>query len=237
MNKSDLIIKYFENTLTEEEQKTFNHFLSSNNQFRQEVEFQQQLQHSIYKSEQKQLKQFLQKVEQKNKKKSLFKIAFRAAASLLIIVFGLLWYFQPTPLEKIYKEHFTIFPNVLEPNVRNHEKNQDHTSLAFTLYDQNDFQSSEPLFLEAYSSDSNTAYLFYYTMSLLGQEKIEEAVPILESNDFEQWPALNEAAEWYLALAYLKSNQKEKATAQLQELIEIKHYKAKEAQIILSKLE
>lgn len=237
MNKADLIIKYFENTLNDEEQKTFNHYLNSNNQFRKEVEFQQQLQHTIYKSEQKELKQFLQKVEQKNKKKSLFKITLSTAASIMIIAFGLISYFQPTPLEKIYQEHFQIYPNIIEPNVRNQDKNPDHTSIAFTLYDQNNFQAAEQLFFEAYSLDSNSAYLFYYTMSLLGQGKAEAALPILENNYFEQHPALKEAAEWYLALIYLQTNQKEMAQKKLNTLIQNQHYKAKEAENILSKME
>jgi FimV-like protein len=74
--------------------------------------------------------------------------------------------------------------------------------------------------------------LFYKANALLKLERAKEAVPLLLEH-LKTKDSLTEKTNWYLALAYLKLEDKAKAEKILEKVIADGNYKASEAQKLL----
>ena len=164
-----------------------------------------------------------------------FRAYWLAAASVLLITFAGLWYFnRPIPAPQYFAAYFE--PYRAPVNIRSSPGATDRWEQARLAYAAGDFT----LAAERFASITNTAgvptYLrdFYWGVSLLSQETPDatKAISRLEkvaglTTDYQ------EPATWYLALAHLSLDQKEQARPYLERL---RAYRSTEARKILNEL-
>ena len=247
MENHNLIDGYFENTLSPKEQKLFNNLLQNDSAFKDEFLFQKNLKQAIRASQQEELKSKLSQIEEKVQKNSRFMVVpkkWMVAASLaLITTFGV-WtvksLYYPSH-EAIYETYFQVDRNTIHPVVRG-ESIKTIEFRAFVAYEAHDYYKAINLFNSVKNPDE--AYIIYYkALSFLAVDKTDEAISLLNHvavNDKSDSTSVSlmEKSNWYLAMAYIKNNDIEKAVSRLS-LIEnnpTSNYKKQEAQEVLNYL-
>jgi len=223
MNNSDLIEKYFENSLTPKEQLVFNDLLQNDEAFKNEFIFEKDLKKVIAINQKENLKSTLQNFEKKleNNSKIFFLPKKWLAAASIILLIGLgFWFVKNTYFpsdEKIYAQNFEPYRNIIQPIVRG-EKINTIEYKAFVAYENNECHKAINLFNS--STNSEADYIqFYKAMCYLSLNKTSNAInlllPIATANTQENTNKnFKEIANWYLGLAYLKNNEKQKAISQ-----------------------
>lgn len=243
MEKETLLHKYFENTLSQEEQKIFDDLLEHDVDFQEQFKFEEDVKKAIADKERAHLKKKLQGYEKQlskpEQKKNAFWKPLRIAASIaLIIAAG--WYFYTNSIsnspEELFASNYEIYPNTVYSITRG---DVDDTSLerkAFEAYEQNDIQSALVLF-EELSAKSGLDYVdFYLAQVNLANEETQKALSafegiITQNNDFKT------EALWYASLCRIKLNQPKSAVPLLEQLIEDGSYKKEAASSLLKELQ
>lgn len=219
MNHTDLIEKYIQNKATAEELAEIKRLMTEDAGFKDELSFQLELREAIKGEERQQLKERLQNLEQQKKVKPLFPLLWKIAA-VFVIGLGLLWVFnQPVGYDKLYADNFEPYPNIVMPAVRDATPDKNKQAAAFSHYDNRNYKEAVKAFEELYLEDKTDYIGFYYAMSLMADNQVEKAVEILENPDREIPQKYQTQANWYLALGYLKIENKEKARTYLEKTI------------------
>ncbi len=236
MNKSDYIIKYFEDTLSGVELKAFNTLLINDSDFKEEFEFQKELQETLVLNDREQLKKEIQNwdiTKNKSRNKSLF-----IAASLLILL-GTSWQFffnsQPKSTDELYASYFEPYRNIVQPIVRGEHK-EDLQSKAFEAYEAKDYENAIMYFNEILNEEPNATISFYKANALLQLNKTNEAILILQAN-IKNSDTLQDRNLWYLALAYLKDSNIDASKKALKNLLSQSEFKSKEAGVLIKDLD
>ena len=247
MNNFELIDKYFSNTLSDNEYAVFNKLLQENSEFKEEFLFQKDLKKALQQNQRESLKATLQSFEKDlEKKKGLFTIKTWLAAASVIVLLGigtLIFnsYSSEKP-DKLYAEYFEPYRNIIRPVERGEDDGSIETK-AFQAYENGKFYKAINLFnsVESFEEDNNDYIDFYKGISFMALDKYKEAIEVLlpiatevEKGDYD----ISQKANWYLALAYLNSNEIEKARSQFYMIAhdEAFTFKKDEAQEILEKL-
>jgi tetratricopeptide (TPR) repeat protein len=161
-----------------------------------------------------------------------------AAASLtVILVVSYFFLFSPDTrdAQQLFSAYYKPYYNVIDDYKRGGNATPSETE-AFRLYEQKEYESAINAFEKGLSEDpENIPLLFYGGLSYLAADEMDKAISMLDRVVTSKH-TLKEAAEWYLALAYLKNNDllqskkivediaghegayKDKATSLLQEL-------------------
>ncbi|MBC8754059.1 hypothetical protein H2O64_05215 [Kordia sp. YSTF-M3] len=236
MDKSDYILKYFDGTLSKEELQAFNTLLADDSDFKEEFEFQKELQDTLVLNDREQLKKEIQNWDT-TKNKPRFK-PWMAAASLLILL-GISWlFFSKTQLnstEDLYASYFEPYRNIVQPIVRGEYKD-DIKSKAFKAYEAKDYENAILYFNTILNEERNTTILFYKANTLLQLNKTSEAIKILETN-VKNTDTLQDRNLWYLSLAYLKDNNIDASKKTLKQLLSQSKFKSKEAKTLIENLD
>lgn len=169
-----------------------------------------------------------------NTRKTIFYVASIAAGLALLISIFILNPAPSTP-RQLYAAYFEVSPNVGSRSVRS-ETDLPATWEAYQAYDQQDYALAATLF-ENNLEDSNQRItdLYHLGNCYLVLERWEEAVQAF-STVIEADHLLSPEAKWYLALAYLQTDNEAKS----RELFAEVRYAAdhsREAEKILKKLE
>jgi len=224
MNHFKLIDKFFSDTLSDKESALFNKLLQEDPEFKEEFKFQKDLKKALQQNKRETLKATLQGFEKDlKKKKSIFTIRTWLAAATVIILLGigsLIYNLNSSDdPKKLYAEYFEPYRNIVHP-VERGENDGSIESKAFQAYENGDFYKAINLFnsIETIEEENNDYIDFYKAISFMALNKSKEAIEILlpiatevEKGDYD----LSQKANWYLALAYLNSNEIEKAKSQL----------------------
>lgn len=234
MDKETLINNYFEKSLSTEEQIFFDSLMESDADFAEEVAFQNKVKKAITLNERADLKKKLASFEIKKPIVKAFRI-FYAAASIVLLC-GLGFYFTQNSSSVLYDEYYHSYPNVVAPTVRGENK-IDIKSEAFFEYDNGNYQKSLELFSKIYDAEKDDYALFYKALSQMELQKTTEAIATFQQFDLGKNNAFTPFVKWYLALSYLKENQKEKAITLLKSLSETDNPQQEMAQKLLSDLE
>ena len=218
MNTETLITQYLNNSLSDQEKKTFDALLKTDTEFSKEVAFQQSLQKVIAKEEYSRLKAHLQSFE-KNKKTTGYKKWLAAASIILVLGLSGLWFLNSDTSissQELYTQNFEPYRNVIKPIVRG-ESNNDLESESFAAYETKDYNNALVLFDKMLEVNDSEIINFYKANTLLQLNKTAEAITIFKQNKSLKgdWKAKN---SWYLALAYLKADDIESAKEQLEVL-------------------
>lgn len=234
MDNETLINKYFEKSLSEEEQKQFDSLMKTDIDFAQEVAFQKKVKKAITLNERSDLKNKLQSFETSKPKVKSFKIWYVAAS--IVLLCGIGFYFAQNATSVIYDDYFQSYPNIVAPTVRG-EMKEDSKSEAFFEYDNGNYKKSLELFSKIYDSENVDYALFYKGLSLMELEKTKDAIVTFKQFDLSKNNAFTPFVKWYLALSYVKENQKEKAIPLLKSLTETDNPQQEMAKKLLSELE
>lgn len=247
MKNHDLIDRYFENSLSPKEQKLFNDLLQNDSDFKDEFLFQKDLKQVIAISQQEELRSTLSQIEGKVQKNSRFMIVpkrWMVAASLLLITtlgtWGVKSLYYPSN-EVIYETYFQADRNTIQPVVRGENLNTIEYR-AFVAYEARDYYKAINLFNSVKTPDE-TYIVYYKGLCFLALEKADEAIALL-NQVADRTPLegksddLREKANWYLAMAYLKNNEINKAISKLSLITNdsSSNFKKQEAQEVLNYL-
>jgi len=219
MNNERLIIGYFKNTLTTEEQKKLNTLLLKDKMFKAEFEEYKALRNAFKINEAKALKEQLKALEAKtnNTKPNIRPIIKYAIAAAILAVLGFSIFFKLNT-QSLYSKYYEPYPNVYKPVVRGNS--DDQISKAFMYYENKDFKLAKNEFESFLDTEDNPSVVFYYGLTLLELKEFDKAIRQFEDIANESFQ-FEEELLWYSALAY----------------IEIESYiKARRALLALSKL-
>jgi|GEM_PF-1676730 len=146
----------------------------------------------------------------------------KAVAVLLIFIIAtaFLTYWQQTKGERIFAEFYTtpVYEGSLQRGSAEAAINAPIKQKAIIAFGQKDYAQAVDL-LEAHISDQANDFeaIFYAGISQLEERNIEKAIQYLQKtrlNDGDQY----EGATWYLALAYVRQKEYEKASLLAEEI-------------------
>lgn len=235
--QEDLIEKYILNKLSSEEALMVEELLKNDAKFKKELDYHSNLKKAITKEDDDTFRSLISEIESQAKIKNSVPrrsyVMWLAAASI-VLLFGLSYFFtldKKASTDELFVSYFEPYRNVVQPLERGSDQ-QDEKSLAFMAYEKGDYDQAISLFSNLYSTTKEPYYLFYKANALLKQEKANEAIPLLlqhlKTND-----TLSEKTNWYLALAYLKLNDKKNARITLEKVIADGKYKTTEAEKLI----
>lgn len=237
MTKDKLIEHYFSKTLSAEAQREFDHLLATDLKFKQSFKFQEDLKTVIKKEEQTQIKQELRSFETSNKTFSKKYLKWFVAACVIVLLSLPFWQFGQPKLdnEALFAANFEPYENVVHPIVRG-ETSSSLKTKAFISYEAKDYGQALNYFDALLIESDNATISFYKANVLLQLNRYKEAIEIFEDNT-ELSQKLKSQQQWYLALAYIRSNNTTKATVLLNTVIESGNYKKRAAEQLLKQLD
>ena len=155
------------------------------------------------------LKSFMAKRQQKSKAKK-FIMSITSIAAIIAIIFSLNIYQDNRRMDKLFETYYTPLEYDSQLMSRGEETISPELTSAMESYQKEDYATALQKFEAIPGVDEN--YLIYKAICLLETEQTEDAITLLE-----QLVANGEGTEyyqqtcWYLALAYLRNHEDEKA--------------------------
>ena len=241
MEKETLLSKYFEGSLSVNEQTSFETYLEEDEDFRLQFELEKNVQMAVRDSKRETLKKKLQHFERERSEpsatKTLFWTPLRIAASIAIL-FGASWFvfnsdiFAPTDL---YASNYEKYPNTAYTITRGDTSDTSLERKAFEAYERNDYDNAIVYLIDLKKQTRLDYVDFYLGQAYLANGDAKKAAVV-----FEKISAVNSdfraEALWYNALAQLKLKENSKAITQLKTLIEDGSFKKIEAKQLLEDL-
>lgn len=236
MNKSDLIEKYIRGEATAEEREQVNRLMREDTDFKKSALFQIELRQAVRREENRKLKQHLQSLDRKRKNTFPFPRILKIAA-VVIIGLGLMWLFKPSSdAERLFAKNFKPYPNIVIPAVRAGSLSDGNREKAFRYYDEHNYAMAAAAF-EALREEEGADYAnFYRAISLMADHQVEEAIELLANLNQETPDRFKIQTDWYLALGYLKTGDKEKAIKHLNRVITADGAMATQAKEIIARI-
>lgn len=244
-NGEQLIAKYFSHGLNSSELEELRALLKENENLRKQFEFEKNVQSAVQHSEFERLNkvmdemeleiqdstEFKQTGEAKIKKLPVWRVA---AAIAFLVCLGLFALKIVSPGgSKIADSYYSLYPNT-SFNITRGQAIESKEALAFTAYEERDFENAIKYFISIDDEDKNDYIWFYLANSYFETKELEEAIKNYEKSIGME--SFVPESHWYMALAYLKQNEKEEALAQLNLLINNYKYKQKEAKELSKKI-
>lgn len=216
MDHEELIEKYFAKSLNNDEKSMFDQLMQTNETFREQVIYEEEVQKAIILNERQVLKKKLQLFETKKPKQN-YTIWYVAASFAVMLGIGYWTFSNDVDTNAVYEEYYQSYPNVVAPTVRG-ENSTDIKSEAFYSYDSGDYAKALTLFSKLYDTEKEDYSLFYKSLSLMELKRYDEALTSFEQFDLQKNNGFTPYVKWYKALTLVKLEQEEKALVLLQEL-------------------
>lgn len=244
MDKEILLLKYFDGSLSEEEKVVFNQFLEEDDEFKSQFLLEKDVQAVIREENRIGLKKKLQRFETEREtvstgnKRTWWKPLSIAASIILLL--GASWLlFNSNAFngqEQLFANNYEKYPNTVYTITRSDVSDDSLERMAFEAYETNNYDAAIEYLLDLKEKTRLDYVDFYLGQSYLANENYLKAIDrfqeIIEINsEFKQ------EAYWYAALANLKLDQNKEAKQLLEELVQNKKYKFKEASELLKKLD
>lgn len=247
MTKEDLLIGYFSNTLNDLQTDKFEHLLQTDNEFKEQFEFEKQLKVAVKKTQHDALKQKLQGFENElktgatsaepimqpvGKKRSISWLKI-AASLVLFIAAGWVAYDSVfnTNYMSLYDANFKSYPNTEVTIIRGDDTIDETVRKAFVAYESEDYNEA----IKQFDNITNANYVsFYKAQSYLKLNDLNTARQFLNASITNK--VFVAESHWYLALIALKEKQKDQAVEQLQKVIALGTFKKDKAKALLEKL-
>lgn len=241
MNDIDLIEHYLDGSLSETERLAFEERVNNEVELRAQVEEMKVIREGIVRASRKEVLKSLQALEATLPaveapviplwRNTWLQVA--AGISLLAVCAYLLW---PRTQEsaQLFAEYFEPYPNIIMPTVRGVVENDSTVKAqAYRAYDQQNYAEAIRLFEAVQQKDEGV--LLYLGNSYLASGQPEKALPLLEKV-LNNYDAFDEQAEWYVAVSYLKLEERDKAREALKKVVARESSYKSKAQLILEKL-
>ncbi len=158
-----------------------------------------------------------------NKQKGKIKNILLWIVVAVICGFAALYLFTPSPKQsdpaQIYATHFTPYPNVLESRSLGNDPN-DIFRQAMIAYDNQSYAEASKFFnmMDINADTTEDMQRFYAAMTFMASNDIDKSIPILTEISTDPNLVLAVEAKWYLALCYIKRNERSKADVLLNDL-------------------
>lgn len=164
-----------------------------------------------------------------------------AVAASLTLLLGVAFWLMPTSnnADQLLSAHLEV-PFANSQGRKNADVVNEFRTQAIAAYTERDFEqaalASEKII--QLTDETTQEDFLYLGLSYLYQQSpnVEKAVPHLQKA--AEWPngSFNQESQWYLALAYLKTNQAKKAVQQLEAIIQRDQWMKAEAKELLELL-
>ncbi len=232
-NNLDLFDRYVNDTLSSEERSNFQARLESEQDFKKEFEQYQVIVSGIAQAGFDELKDKLQQREliHSGSKPDYFLYMRIAASIVLLTVLSYLAvnYFTKTDFQTLYSEYYEPYPNIEDPINRS---SQYEDLSVYQLYEQREYQ--EVINRLSVAEALSDADHFYLGQSYLAVNDPENAIESLGQIDKKS--RYYEAAQWYIALSLLKSEDSEKLQEYLRQIVDFQGDYGKKARDLLGEL-
>jgi len=242
MDKEQLLQLYFSNSLTTNQQKQFNELLVSDPEFKQQFDFEKDLQNVIRHKETTDLKErlvgFEKEYSQKTPVRSIrpnFQKWSLAASIAILCTLGWLGYksFSGPDYSQLYDSNFQEYPNTVFEISRG-ESVESVERAAFSAYETGDYATAVDYFAQIKTKPAHVN--FYLAQSYLNLKKIDKAETFFQKVITAKKEFVAES-HWYIALIALKKEDKTTAVNQLKILTEGYDYNKDNAIELLNSLE
>ncbi len=246
MDRVDLIDKYFENSLSDEEELLFNEYMAQDIEFAEEVEFQIKTKNAFKHNERRKLKSLLDEIDKANQttiiqEKKIKPYPFYYIAASVAIVIGISYVLYTTlnksnnPINIDFIAYYTPYPNIIEPVTRNNNDSLSAKSEAFYAYEQALFQSADTLF-NALINDQEFYPFFYKGIVKIELEDYDSAIYFFNKYIETDESLLLAQSHWNKALSHIALVEYTQAKNTLNKLLEEFSYKQQESIELLEKL-
>lgn len=232
----ELIEKYIDNSLSDEESNLFQQKIQQSIKFSDQLELAQKAINDIKEGYQALSKKELFEIYHQSKKDRQNKVRFNnrtfiAASVSLLMLCMFYWYGSYYKAnDTLYYAYYEVYPAT--PSARGgHET----TNLAMDYYRMQNYKEALMYFAPETFQDEDQLMLYTGNCYLnLNEEKraIETFTQGLESKD----QVVRNYAKWYLALSYLKDKQPEKAKNELSEIVKENQIYSEEASSLLEQI-
>ncbi len=244
MDKEELIIQYFENSLSPDQAALFNEYMQQDPAFAAEVQFRQQLKTALELKERESLKQLLQEHEASSalRPKPIFTLRRISVAAAILAIAICSWLLlnkqENADNKQLYARYFDVYPNVIAPITRSTVTDSNTLiTRAFLLYESGDYNQAIPVFTELFQQHNYSWALFYSGICYMQKQEFKTALSnfntYLEQDDKD---TLVEEALWYKSLSLLQLQQTKEAITHLQIIILLKGKRGAEATELLQSL-
>ncbi len=230
------IERYMQGEMTEQEKSAFEAEIATNPDLQREMEKHKELVDALKDQEILDFRRKIQTIEGKEKAqaRSLRKRLMRFAAAIVLIIglTAVIWYTFRADTKNLYENYFTAYP--VESQIRGSEV--EGISNALDLYKDGEYEEAIPGLEQMLMKEPENGLLkIYLGNSLMEFNEMRKAVGLF--TEFNSEMAYYEEARWYLALAYLKMDQKESSKSVLKEIIEYDGIYKDKAESLLIELE
>lgn len=242
MTPETLLEKYFTHGLTPEEQQVLDAYLETHPEQAERFAEEKDLQKALIADGKEELRARLSHLgktasskEEEHSRRSFIKYAIAAAVIIGCTLFAVKSFGPSTEnTDRLYADYFQPYRNVIAPIERGTPAVTTEEK-AFESYELGQYQKAAKQFEELSDGAAVSYYKFYRAMCLMSLEQHIQAVAILEDYPRSDQDFYDKS-RWFLALAYLKTANKTKATALLQSIVKEKTYNHTQASALLEKL-
>jgi tetratricopeptide (TPR) repeat protein len=239
-NDIELIEKYLDQVLTDEEKILFDNLMISSKEFVSQLELAKSTVSALREKHNTKIKDDLKTIYQATKSEKPHKTDkkfYWMAAAILILTLSpaLYWYFVPnTSNQELYMAHYEVYP--ASPNVRG-EGSTTTLASAMEYYRNADYKRALDLFMEYH--EANTQFdqiLLYIGNCYLNLDETNKAIVYFKKGQKSDDAIIKKTSSWYLALCYLNTEQLDKCQDLLNMIIYENELYAKEAKVLINEI-
>lgn len=238
----ELVEKYFDEGLTDMEQRAFERRLNTDEGFRALVDQEKYIIGAIrmqgLSDELDQLKRIEKGLKdphvelQSADNRRWFILAAAVIALIIVARFALM---PAVTGNELYEQYYRPYPNVFEPSTRSGSSGQNRSE-AFRAYEKGDYHQAALLFKKELETEKDDGMLLLLGNCNLMAGKVDEAIANF-NEVMARSNTLTIQAKWYLTMAYLSRNDNMNALPLLRDLAESDASYAAKAKEILKELE
>jgi len=163
-----------------------------------------------------------------------------AACVVGLLIISAIFLFRSTPPDTLalFDSNFHPYPNLIYPTLRGETRDGSISKKAFAAYDEGDYQKAAEYLSKwprGTTEINNDLVLLYLGNCYLAVNDLAAAKETLEQ--IGEGSDVADQGNWYLALAYLKSGEPERAESELDKLVDHPNSYSDKARKLISKID
>ena len=212
----DTFYQYLKGTLPEEEHKAFEEKIATDPDFKEEAELNEDLLFAMNVHHKKQLKEKFRTWSQEIKPARVrpirrYRTLAVAAVLLLLVTASYFWLFRQDTHQQLFTDYYKAYYNIYDVQERDFDDSKP-IHKALKRYEEQQYTTAIPLFEQELKQRPNDmGLLFYSGLSYLSVNQADIASEKLQRVASSGDKKYSEAAQWYLALSFLKAGKPSEA--------------------------